>query len=391
MPHLCVTLLVATILAQTPPITGPQGDPTKGPPIVAPPADSPPQQRQPNNNRDRDRPRDDNRDNRDNRDNSNDAARQRRVIELRRAADSLRQQLNQLDATISNIENENNTYDRLMGNALYDAKVARSAAQSAVEQFNAAVAAVQEATQTQAAAAQEFAAVYARLREKMERTPELAQAMGQVVVATQARAEARAKAIAELARTDAYKNLLSERQRARDTLDKLRSQSAPTAAQTRPASTPEPDGSNSAGPPSPMQQAAAELLRAESALSQLETPALEKDAGFQEADAVYDTVTKRLNLVRAQVEQEWRNDPERVAAQRLADDAQANVKAARALVDERRQTADDAVAQAQRTQMEIVKIDNWRNQRGSDRAALMQRRAATAAELDAIERELASR
>jgi hypothetical protein len=41
--------------------------------------------------------------------------------------------------------------------------------------------------------------------------------------------------------------------------------------------------------------------------------------------------------------------------------------------------------------MEIVKIDNWRNQRGSDRAALMQRRAATAAELDAIERELASR
>jgi hypothetical protein len=399
MSHACATLLVALFLTQSPPFTGPRGDPSKGPPIVTqPPAEAPPSQ-QPGNNRERDRQRDDgnNRDN--NRDNTNnDTARQRRVIELRRASESLRQQLTQLDASLVGIENDFAAFDRLLGNALYDTKVARAAARAAAEHFNALVMSAREALQTQTAAAQEFAAVYGRLRERMERTPELSQAMSQVLVATQARAEARAKAITELARTDEHKKLIAQRQGFQETLDRLRSQSGSSVpAQTQPAaptstasSSPSPDDA-AAGPPTPLQDAATGLLRTEAALAELEKPALERDPGFQEADAVYDTVTKRLNIVRAQVEQEWRNDPERVAAQRLVDDTQNNVKAARARIDEQRTIADDTLAAADRAQAEVVKLDNWRRQRYWDRSELLRRRGAIISELDAIERELAGR
>ena len=395
MSHACATLLVALFLTQSPPFTGPRGDPSKGPPIVTqPPAEAPPSQQQPGNNRERDRQRDDG----NNRDNTNnDTARQRRVIELRRASESLRQQLTQLDASLVGIENDFAAFDRLLGNALYDTKVARAAARAAAEHFNALVMSAREALQTQTAAAQEFAAVYGRLRERMEKTPELSQAMSQVLVATQARAEARAKAIAELARTDEHKRLIAQRQGFQETLDKLRSQpGTETAAQTQPAaasassSTTEPDG-GAAGPPTSQQVAATGLLRTEAALAELEKPALEKDPGFQEADAVYDTVTKRLNIVRAQVEQEWRNDPERVAAQRLVDETQNNVKAARARIDEQRTIADDTLAAADRAQAEVVKLDNWRRQRYWDRSELLRRRGAIVSELDAIERELAGR
>lgn len=394
MSHACATLLVALFLTQSPPFTGPRGDPSKGPPIVTqPPAEAPPSQ-QPGANRERDRQRDDG----NNRDNANnDTARQRRVIELRRASESLRQQLTQLDASLVGIENDFAAFDRLLGNALYDTKVARAAARAAAEQFNALVMSAREALQTQTAAAQEFAAVYGRLRERMEKTPELSQAMSQVLVATQARAEARAKAIAELARTDEHKKLIAQRQGFQETLDKLRSQpGSSTPAQTQPAAATSTASSSSpddaaASPPMPLQDAATGLLRTEAALAELEKPALEKDPGFQEADAVYDTVTKRLNVVRAQVEQEWRNDPERVAAQRLVDDTQNNVKAARARIDEQRTIADDTLAAADRAQAEVVKLDNWRRQRYWDRSELLRRRGAIVSELDAIERELAGR